>query len=149
MNMHAIGVGSGSVELRRQHDTAAAAHARLWGTPTPESVREKSATLFVRGNRSGANLPRNGTTVFYRQERPAVDFAFVMNLVCEDRGVTPNQILNSPYSAAIAARHMLWTVMLDGGYSAADIARRFKADHATVRQGIQSFREFQREAAGQ
>ena len=149
MNMHAIGVGSGSVELRRQHDTAAAAHARLWGTPSPESVREKSASLFVRGNRSGANLPRNGTTVFYRKEREAVDFTFAMNLVCEDRAVTPDQILNSPYCAAVAARHMLWTVLLDGGYSVADIARKFVADHKTVTLGIQSFREFQREAAVQ
>jgi hypothetical protein len=148
MNMQAIGVGTGAVELRRQHDSAAAAHARLWGTPTPQSVREKSATLFVQGNRSGANLPRTGTTVFYRKERQAVEFSFAMNLVCEDRAVTPNQILNSPYCAAVAARHMLWTVLLDGGYSVADIARKLIVDHKTVTLGIQSFREFQSEAAG-
>ncbi|MHA6731768.1 hypothetical protein [Devosia sp. A369] len=146
MTMHVIGAGSGSPELRRQHDNAAAARARLWGAPSPESVREKPGTLFVRGARSGANLPRNGSSVFYGKPRQAVDFVFAMKLVCEDRAVTPDQILNSTYCAAVAARHMLWTVMLDGGYSVADIARKFIVDHKTVTLGIQSFRQFQAEA---
>lgn len=134
-------------ELQTQHQNWKAAHSRLWGAPTPETVRAKSATLFVEHNRSGARLPRTGTTVFYRKERRAVEFRFAMELVCEDRGITPNQMLNSPYCAAVAARHMLWTVMLDGGYSVADIARKFMVDHKTVTLGIASFREFQAEAA--
>lgn len=132
-------------ELLSQHNAWKASHSRLWGAPTPESVRAKSATLFVEQNRSGRNLPRNGASIHYGKKREAVDFAFAMGLVCEDRGVTPDQLLNSPYCAAVAARHMLWTVLFDGNYSHADIARRFAVDHGTVRQGIASFREFQAE----
>ncbi|KKB80801.1 hypothetical protein VW35_00910 [Devosia soli] len=116
-------------ELRRQHEIGVAARNRLWGRP---------------GARPGANMPRNGTAQFRRTERPAVDFVYAMRLVCEDQQVTPDQILNSTYSAAVAARHMLWTVMLDGGHPVANIARIFGVDHATVTIGIRSFRDFQK-----
>lgn len=125
--------------LQQQHEAHKAIRDRLWGRPAPS----RSATLFVERNRSGAALPRTGTSVFYGKERRAVDFAFAMQIVCEDRGITPDQLLNSPYCAAVAARHMLWTVMLDGGYSVADIARRFAVNHHTVTLGIASFRQFQ------
>lgn len=124
MSMDTIGP-----ELRRQHEIGLAARERLWGRP---------------GARPGANLPRNGTASFRHTKRAAVDFVFAMHLVCEDQQVTPDQMLNSQYSAAIAARHMLWTVMLDGGHPVSNIARIFGMDHATVTLGIRSFREFQK-----
>lgn len=89
-------------------------------------------------------MPRDGVTVFRGAKRPAVDFGFAMRIVCEDQQVTPGQMLKSPYSAAVAARHMLWTVLLDGGHPVANIARMFDVDHSTVRLGIASFREFQK-----
>lgn len=116
-------------ELRRQHEQSIAARDRLWGRP---------------GARPGANLPRTSTAAFRTTTRPAVDFSYAMELVCEDQQVTPDQMLNSQYSAAIAARHMLWAVMFDGGHPVANIARIFGMDHHTVTLGIRSFRDFQR-----
>lgn len=116
--------------LYDQHRAHLERSARLWGTRRP-----------------GANLPRTGTTVFRGQTRPAVDFAYATQLVCEDRCVSADQIINSHYCAAIAARHMLWTVLFDGGHSMAAISRMFGADHATVRLGIISFRAFQQGAS--
>lgn len=116
-------------EHQRQHDIASAARARLWGRP---------------GARPGANMPRDGVAPFRKSEKAAVDFGYAMRLVCDDQQITPDQMLNSTYSAAIAARHMLWTVMLDGGHPVANIARIFRADHSTVRLGIKSFRDFQK-----
>jgi hypothetical protein len=116
-------------ELRRQHEVSAAAHARLWGRP---------------GARPGANMPRTSTAAFRKTTRPAVDIEYASKLVCEDQQVTVDQLFNSNYSAAIAARHMLWTVLFDGGHPVANIARIFGMDHHTVTLGIRSFRDFQR-----
>lgn len=121
-------------------ETYKAARERLMGPPT-KPQQPRTSSLFVSAPASG--LPRNGTTMHYRVERKAVEFTYAMQLVCEDRGITPDQMLNSPYCAAVAARHMLWTVMMDGGYSVADIARKFVVDHKTVTLGIASFRQFQ------
>jgi len=127
--------------LQQQQESYKAAHSRLMGAPAREAPRPRPATLFVDGDRPV--LPRNGTTMHYRVQRRAVDFAYAMRLVCDDRGITPDQMLNSPYCAAVAARHMLWAVMHDGGYAVADIARKFVVDHKTVTLGIASFRQFQ------
>lgn len=116
-------------ELRRQHDHGVAVRNRLWGRP---------------GARPGANMPRTGTAAFRNTKRPAVDIEYAAQLVCEDQQVTPDQLFNSQYSAAIAARHMLWTVLLDGGHPVSNIARIFGMDHRTVTEGIKTFREFQR-----
>lgn len=116
-------------ELRRQHEHGIAVRDRLWGRP---------------GARPGANMPRTGSATFRKTTRPAVEIEYAAKLVCEDQQVTPDQLFNSHYSAAIAARHMLWTVLLDGGHPVANIARFFGMDHATVTMGIRSFREFQR-----
>ncbi len=116
-------------ELRRQHESGMAARARLWGRP---------------GARPGANLPRTATAPFRHTTKPAVDIEYAAQLVCEDLQITPDQLFNSKYSAAIAARHMLWTVLLDGGHTVANIARIFGMDHATVTMGIRSFRDFQK-----
>lgn len=115
-------------ELRRQHEIASGVRSRLWGQP---------------GARPGANLPRTGKAPYRSTLRDAVDFDFVTRLVCEDQQITEIQIMCSSYSAAIAARHMLWTVLLDGGHPVANIAKIFSVDHATVRQGIKTFRDFQ------
>lgn len=120
---------SAGPEQRRQYEIAQAARTRLWGRP---------------GARPGANMPRTGTAPFRTTVRPAVDFGYAMQLVCEDQQITTDQILNSPYSAAIAARHMLWTVLLDGGHPVANIARIFNVDNHTVTLGIRSFRDFQK-----
>lgn len=128
--------------LQEMQDTYRAARSRLYGQPIRE-VRERPASLFVSAPSSNHQLPRNGTTMFYRKPKQVVDFQYAMGLVCEDRSVTPDQILSSPYCAAVAARHMLWTVMADGGYSFSDIARRFAVDDKTVSGGIASFRQFQ------
>lgn len=116
-------------ELRRQHEASKTVNDRLWGRP---------------GARPGANMPRTAKAPFRKTSRPAVDLNYAAQLVCEDQQVTPDQLFNSPYSAAIAARHMLWTVLLDGGHPVANIARLFGMDHHTVTLGICSFREFQR-----
>jgi hypothetical protein len=116
-------------ELRRQHEASAEAHARLWGRP---------------GARPGANMPRTALAPFRKTNRAAVDIEYAAQLVCEDPQVTPDQLFNSQYSAAIAARHMLWTVLLDGGHPVANIARIFGMDHHTVTLGIRSFRDFQK-----
>lgn len=119
----------------RSYETVAAmregyaiAKARLWQRP---------------GARPGANMPRNGTTPYRTMRKAAVDFDYAMLLVCEDQQITPSQMMLSGYSAAIAARHMLWTVLLDGGHTVANICTIFGADHATVRKGIRTFRDFQ------
>lgn len=117
-------------ELRAAHS---AAKARLWGRP---------------GARPGANMPRTGTTIFRNMERPALDVNYALRLVCEDQQVTPEQIMSSRYSAATAARHMLWTVLFDGGHPISYIAAWFGADGSSVRLGIQAFRKFQRESLG-
>lgn len=127
----------------QQKRQASEVRSRLWGKPTVDDAIKQSSTLFVRSStRPGANLPRTGTTTHYRKERAAVDFGYALELVCDDRGLTPDQVLNSHYCASIAARHMLWTVLLDGGHSASDIARRFAVDRTTVALAIASFREF-------
>jgi hypothetical protein len=123
----AVGVS----ERDRQINVAQAARGRLWGRPRA---------------RPGANLPRTSTTVFRNQQRPAVDVEWAMKLVCEDQQVSPTQIMSSTYSAAVAARHMLWTVLLDGGHPVMQIARIFSVDDSTVRGGIKSFRDFQRDS---
>jgi hypothetical protein len=128
--------------LQEMQDTYRAARSRLYGQPIRE-VRVRPASLFVAVPSGNDALPRNGTTLFYRKPRQVVDFQYALNLVCEDRGITPDQMLNSTYCAAVAARHMLWTVMADGGYSFSDIARRFAVDDKTVSGGIASFRQYQ------
>lgn len=115
-------------ELRRQHDRAMAVRQRLYDRP---------------GARPGANLPRNGKTLYHAVERDAVDMEYAVQLVCEDRQLTRLQLFQSKYSAAVAARHMLWAVLCDGGHPVAHIARIFDVDHATVREGIAIFRDFQ------
>lgn len=122
---------AGVSERERQINVAQAARGRLWGRP---------------GARPGANMPRTSTTVFRNQQRPAVDVEWAMKLVCEDQQVSPSQIMRSTYSAAVAARHMLWTVLLDGGHPVMQIARIFNVDDSTVRGGIKSFRDFQRDS---
>ena len=116
-------------EQRRQYEAARASKARLWGRP---------------GARPGANMPLNGKAPFRNTERPAVDFIYALKLVCDDQQITSDQMFNSTYSAAIAARHMLWTVLFDGRHPVANIARLFNVDHCTVRLGIESFRKFQK-----
>lgn len=91
-------------------------------------------------------MPRTGKAPFRGTTRPAVDLAYAVRIVCEDQQITPGQIFNSQYSAAVAARHMLWTVLYDGGHPVSHIARQFGKDHDTVTNGIKSFRAFQKGA---
>ena len=93
-------------------------------------------------------MPRTSTTVSHNRERPAVDVEWAMKLVCEDQQVSPSQLLSSTYSAAVAARHMFWTVLFDGGHPMSHIARMFNVDPSSVRLGIQTFRDFQRDSLG-
>lgn len=137
----------------QQHESWKAARARLSGVPAAVGMRRpapavaapkspaRAMSALTRFNHA---MPYNGTTMHYGKPRKAVDFNYAVQLVCEDRGVTPNQVLNSPYCAAVAARHMLWTVLYDGNYNLADIAGRFGVDVSSVRLGIKSFREFQK-----
>jgi hypothetical protein len=135
---------SAGPELRRQYEAARAAKARLWGHPLDSTDELPRDRLFQRpGERPGANLPRNGKTVFHAVERDAVDMDYAIDLICDDRQVTRYQLFQSKYSAAVAARHMLWAVLLDGGHAVSYIAKAFGVDHATVREGIAIFRAFQ------
>lgn len=127
--MSATPISQAGPELLRQHQSAMAAKARLYARP---------------GARPGANMPKDAMVPWQRTERRAVDFGYAMQLVCEDQQITPDQMLHSTYSAAVAARHMLWAVLLDGGHSGSNIARLFSVDNATVTLGIRSFREFQK-----
>lgn len=140
-----IGAGTGNAEQRRQHESHKAVRDRLWGTLTTQDALAPRATLFRRsGDRPGANLPRDAEATIHAATRHVVDFKFAMELVCSDRQLTPDQMLNSTYCAAVAARHMLWTVLLDGGHSLTGIGQIFSADPSTVKLGIESFREFQK-----
>lgn len=129
MTISVIGAGTGNAELSRQHMASLERKARLYGWA---------------GARPGANMPRKSEVTHYGAPRKAVDYGYALRLVCEDQQITPDQMLNSKYSAAVAARHMLWTVLLDGGHPATNIARIFKVDNATVAAGIKSFRDFQK-----
>lgn len=136
-----VGAGTGEAEFVRQNASAADAHERLWGKP---DALGRSTSFFARAPRAGANMPWDGTSTFHGKLRQSVDFMFALAIVAEDRGMTQDQLLDSRYSAAIAARHMLWTVLFDGNHSMSDIARRFRVDQSTVRLGIESYRAFER-----
>lgn len=142
--------------LMEQHETWKGASARLWGAPRTIQIArvsspEKPLTLPAQPAASPraqiSELPRNGTTVFRKVERAAVAIPEAMEAVSAATDIPKPLMLKSRYSAAIAARHMLYAVLADGGHSVAFIARHFHVDREYVEDGIAAFRAFEKQKA--
>lgn len=108
-----------------------------------QAVYKAAHYRLMNGKRPGANLPRQGQTVHRGRPREAVDFEYALDLVIEFTCVPEDLIVGSDYCAAIAARHLLWTILVDGGHSYAAVAALFGVDQSGVRGAVIAYRNFQ------
>lgn len=134
--------------LMEQHEAWKGASARLWGEPRAiQQARVSSPLERLSLPKKPAPLPRTATTEFRGKERSAVSIPLAIQSVCEATDVPQKLMMTSRYSAAIAARHMLYAMLVDGGHSVAFISRHFHVDREYVEDGIASFRAFEKQKA--
>lgn len=76
---------------------------------------------------------------------PAIKFEAIMRMVEEDHDIPRRLIVSGGYCAAIAARHTVFCMLVDAGFSYVFVAGQFGMDSSSVRLAVMAFRRFEAE----